>query len=124
VLKSSPYYADFQSALENDLGTPKALSVLQTMLKDKELSPPDKHALLREMDSVLGLNLEAAAVDAGGPPDKNEGDPEIEALVAERSEAKKAKNYQRADEIRNMLLTQGVNLEDSAAGTTWRRSPK
>ncbi len=45
----------------------------------------------------------------------------IEALITERQEAKLAKNYARADEIRQELLAQGVVLEDSREGTQWRR---
>ena len=47
---------------------------------------------------------------------------EIEALIAERAEAKKAKNWARADEIRDSLKAQGIVLEDSAAGTKWKRA--
>ena len=46
---------------------------------------------------------------------------EIEALIAQRLAARKAKDFARADAIRAELLAQGVILEDGAAGTTWRR---
>jgi cysteinyl-tRNA synthetase len=46
----------------------------------------------------------------------------IEALIEERQEAKLARNYARADEIRQELLAQGVVLEDSREGTKWRRA--
>ena len=45
----------------------------------------------------------------------------IEALIAERAEAKKAKNYARADEIRNGLAEQGIILEDTPQGVKWKR---
>jgi cysteinyl-tRNA synthetase len=45
----------------------------------------------------------------------------VEALIAERVQAKKDKHFSRADQIRDELLAQGVVLEDSRAGTTWRR---
>ncbi len=47
---------------------------------------------------------------------------EIEALIEERAEAKKAKNWARADEIRDSLKEQGILLEDSAAGTKWKKA--
>jgi cysteinyl-tRNA synthetase len=47
---------------------------------------------------------------------------DIDALVTERTEAKLAKNYQRADEIRTLLTDAGVILEDSPSGTQWRRA--
>ena len=46
---------------------------------------------------------------------------EVEQLIAERIQAKKDKNYARADEIRNNLQSQGIILEDSANGTTWKK---
>ena len=45
----------------------------------------------------------------------------IEGLIEERALAKKAKNFARADEIRKSLLAEGIELQDGAAGTTWRR---
>jgi cysteinyl-tRNA synthetase len=47
---------------------------------------------------------------------------EVEALIVERAEAKKAKNYARADEIRQYLAGKGITLVDSSAGTTYKLS--
>ena len=47
---------------------------------------------------------------------------DIEALIAERNEARAQKNFARADEIRDQLLSQGISIEDGASGTRWRRS--
>jgi cysteinyl-tRNA synthetase len=54
--------------------------------------------------------------------DKGLGAEEIEALIAERIAARKARNFTRADEIRDHLAGQGVVLEDGPKGTSWRRS--
>ena len=77
------------------------------------------------MDGVLGLSLIASAARALDEEESPtlESDPRIDALVAERAAAKKAKNFARADEIRNQLKVEGVILEDSPSGTTWRRVP-
>ena len=57
-----------------------------------------------------------------GKLDKNTiAEDEIEHLISERAEAKKSKNYARADEIRNQLKEAGILLEDSATGTTWKK---
>ncbi len=48
-------------------------------------------------------------------------DSEIESLVAERNAAKKAKNFARADQIREQLLDQGIILEDTKSGVRWKR---
>ena len=47
---------------------------------------------------------------------------EIEALIKERQEARKAKNFARADEIRDMLLSQGIILEDTREGVKWKKA--
>ena len=52
----------------------------------------------------------------------NSLDAEIEALIEERNEARKAKNFQRADEIRNELLEKGIELKDTREGTIYERS--
>jgi cysteinyl-tRNA synthetase len=56
------------------------------------------------------------AAATGGPTDA-----EIDTLIAERNAARKARNFARADEIRKQLADQGVQLEDTPAGTIWRR---
>jgi cysteinyl-tRNA synthetase len=69
----------------------------------------------------LGLNLAEAAA-ASEKQDAERGDAtEIEALVAERSEAKRAKDFARADGIRSRLQEKGILLEDGPGGTVWRR---
>ncbi len=49
-------------------------------------------------------------------------DSDIEALIEERQAARKAKNFQRADEIRNELLSKGIVLEDTREGVKWKRA--
>ena len=49
-------------------------------------------------------------------------DSDIEALIAERQAARKEKNFARADEIRDMLLEQGIILEDTREGVKWKRA--
>jgi cysteinyl-tRNA synthetase len=117
--KAAEYLAAFDKALEDDLSTPRALAELWGLLRDSALSPGDALAAAFDMDRVLGLSLKDAAKDTG------KEDPalaaEVEKLIAERGEAKKAKNYGRADEIRQSLKDRGIILEDSPSGTTWRR---
>ncbi len=114
----------FRTDMEQDLSTPRALSQLQGLIRDTDVPPAEALAAVVQMDEVLGLNLIesaqaliASSKDTGGLDDGN-----IDALIAERAEAKKAKNFARADEIRNQLKESGILLEDTASGTTWRRS--
>jgi cysteinyl-tRNA synthetase len=113
------YLDAFDKALEEDLSTPRALAELWNLLREgAQCSSEEEAAAVLDMDKVLGLNLDKAAVKK----EENEGlGAEIEALISERTEAKKAKNFSRADEIRNQLLEQGIVLTDSPSGTTWKR---
>jgi cysteinyl-tRNA synthetase len=114
--------SNFNKALEEDLSTPRALAELWNLLREGAQCSSEEEAAailaaVLDMDKVLGLNLDKAAVK-----EENEGlGAEIEALINERTEAKKAKNFARADEIRSQLLEQGIILTDSPSGTTWKR---
>ena len=109
------YLNSFKAHIEQDLNTPRALSELQGLVRDTTILPSDALALISEMDKVLGLDLLATAHAASGGNDSR-----IDALVEERTQAKKAKNFARADEIRNQLKAEGIILEDSPLKTTWK----
>lgn len=121
-----PWIDRFRSHLEQDLNTPRALSELQGLIRDAAIPAAEALTAVELMDSVLGLRLMDSAdeLNAGqsGKASAAASDPRIEALIEERAAAKKAKNYARSDEIRNLLKAEGVILEDSPTGTTWRRS--
>jgi cysteinyl-tRNA synthetase len=119
-------YADsFRAALESDLATPRALSALQTCVKDSSLSNKEKAALVRVFDSVLGLKLaESAEKLKTAVPEvaaASADEDEINALIALRSQAKAAKNYAEADRIREELRQKEIVLEDTPSGTVWKR---
>ncbi|PIE97520.1 MAG: cysteine--tRNA ligase [Treponema sp.] len=113
------YIQKFFDALKDDLSTPKAISVLQVAIKDKNMQENEILTFIAICDSVLGLNLIETAVSIA----KNEDtvDPEIDALVELRNEAKLNKNYQLADDIRDKLKARGIVLEDSPNGTKWKK---
>jgi len=95
-------------AVADDLNTPLALS---------RLSAIDDPAVLKASACLLGL--------LGQDPQswfQGDGDSRIDGLVAARTEAKKARNFAEADRIRAELAAEGILLEDSASGTTWRRA--
>jgi len=117
------YLERFRSHMEQDLNTPRALSELQGAARDPEVPVAEALEAVRIMDGVLGLDLERSArelLEQEAPAAQS--DPRIDALVEERTAAKKAKNFARADEIRNLLKAEGIILEDSAAGTIWKRT--
>jgi cysteinyl-tRNA synthetase len=76
--------------------------------------------LLRALGGVLGLlqNEPTSYLQAGASLDEGA----ISGLIAERAAAKAAKDFARADRIRNDLLAQGVVLKDGPGGTTWERA--
>lgn len=117
---------DLLAALDDDMNTPKTLSVLYALAGEanKATTDADKARIkagLLASGALLGL-LQQSPDDWFRAGD--EGDiaaEEIEALIDERIEAKKNKNYGRADEIRDMLKDKGIVLEDGAGGTSWKR---
>jgi cysteinyl-tRNA synthetase len=121
--KAGDYLSAFNKAMEDDLSTPRALAELWGLLKDPSISPADALAAAFDMDGILALNIRAEAALRDSP--EKAVDPalaaEIENLIAERKAAKAAKNYARADEIRQQLNKRGILLEDSPNGTSWKR---
>ncbi len=108
------------AALDDDLNTPKALAVLHALAHRANQGEAQAAGALAAGAKLLGL-LEA-------PPETwfqgSESDEaaEIEALIAERQEARKNKDFARADAIRDELKARGIELEDGPQGTTWRRA--
>lgn len=131
--KANGYLDAFKGGLENDLLTPVAFSALNKVIKDGSLDPKEALDLIDRMDSVLSLSLlETAAVEqkkmeneAKAMMPDHSGDPEaaeIDALVAERSSAKKNKDFARADQIRDELTERGITIIDTPQGPAWKRN--
>ena len=109
----------FREALDNDLNTSLAVTALYDVLKAKT-NNATKLALIAEFDKVLSLDLIGHAealkkAEAEAAPATADGitAEEIEALIVERKDAKKAKNFARADDIRQYLSSKGVTLIDT-----------
>lgn len=112
--------AVFSDALDNDLNTSLAVTALYDVLK-YDTNDKTKRTLIAEFDTVLGLNLIAAAQKAQDA-DAAEADPRIDALVAARAEAKKVKNWAEADRIRDALKAEGILITDTPEGPKWSRA--
>ena len=113
----------FVNALNGDLNTSVAVTSLYDVLKAK-CSDATKLALLADFDQVLSLNLLCAAEkyrEKQNQQAQDSADPEIDALVAARTEAKKAKNFAEADRIRDELKARGIEIIDTPQGSKWRR---
>ena len=123
-----------REALDNDLNTSMAVTCVYDALK-ADTNAATKRAVIGSYDLVLGLSLLEKADDlrkkeaaqaktasaAGGFTIQGEGDPAIDALVLQRAEAKKAKNFAEADRIRDELKAQGIEVTDVPGGAVWKR---
>jgi len=115
----------FIAALEDDLNTPKAMAEFFALAKSVNKATGDeKEALAASMfaaGALMGLlNDDPDTWFAGGGEDALAPDA-IDALIAERNAARQSKDFARADAIRDELASAGVQIEDGADGTTWRR---
>ena len=119
---------DFHAAMQDDFNTPEALATLFELVREinrvraeDEAAAASLGALLRQLGDLIGILQSDAECYLRGGASENDGDAEIEALVAQRNEAKANKDWGTADEIRNKLQEMGIVLEDGPSGTTWRR---
>ncbi|AZK46004.1 cysteine--tRNA ligase [Paenibacillus lentus] len=112
----------FHAKMQDDFNTPDAITAVfewvnevNSLLQRPIVGRADLEAaqeLFSEMNGVLRIAREAETELLDG---------EVEALIAERTEARKAKNWARADEIRDLLVGKGIILEDTPQGMRWRR---
>jgi len=124
----SQFEKDFHAAMQDDFNTPEALATLFELVREinrvraeDETAAAALAALLRQLGDLIGILQSDAESYLRGGASANDGDAEIDALVAQRNEAKANKDWGTADEIRNKLQEMGIVLEDGPSGTTWRR---
>ena len=117
--KFDGYKKKFLDALGNDLNTSMGITVLYELLKE-DMNDKTKLELVRSFDEVLSLNLTSGAAEETDTVSE-----EMEAYILEKIEerkaAKKEKNFEKADAIRNELLEKGIVLEDTREGVKWKR---
>lgn len=116
--------AKFKTAMDDDFNTPEALAVLFDLANDLNKTKSVATAkLLKHLAGVLGLlqRTPESYLQSDVAASATENALDIDALIIQRVEAKKAKNFAEADQIRKTLAEQGIVLEDTAQGTIWRR---
>ncbi|WGE92296.1 cysteine--tRNA ligase [Actinobacillus genomosp. 1] len=122
------YVEAFKAAMDDDFNTPGALAVLFEIarevnkLKTEDMAKANGLAVrLKELAGVLGLLYQDPEAFLQGDTNNDEV-AEIEALIKQRNEAKVAKNWAVADEVRDKLKAMNIVLEDTPNGTTWRKA--
>ncbi len=110
------YIVRFENAISDDLNMPLAVGVMNEMI-NKAVETEEYNILdaLFRFDKVLSLGFEEIAASCGSL------EASVSALIEERKQARKDKNWARADEIRNKLSDMGIVLEDTKDGTIWHR---
>jgi cysteinyl-tRNA synthetase len=111
--------------MNDDLNTPEALSTLFGLAKlinnSQNVQEQSMYSsTMKELGQVLGLLHENS--DAFLQYGASLSDDEIETQIQQRNEARKANDFQKADQIRDDLAEQGILLDDSTEGTTWKKS--
>jgi cysteinyl-tRNA synthetase len=120
--EANGFVTKFEEAMDDDFNTADALAAIFELVKFANTNVTEESSaafadslqkLLVQLCDILGLNVL-----------KKEEilDKEIEELIAERQEARKAKNFARADEIRDELLAKGIVLKDTREGVKWKRA--
>jgi cysteinyl-tRNA synthetase len=108
----------FRQAVRDDLNMPRALAAMWGLLRDGDLPAAQVYATLVRMDRVLGLGIEAMA------PAKQEIPPEIMDLVQQREQARKARDFAKADRLRGELAKRGATVKDGPAGPRITYKPR
>ena len=122
LLQTKDFAKKFDEAMDDDFNTADAISAIFELVKFANTSVGEgasaayiralKEEIVELMD-ICGLSVERRQEIL---------DSEIESLIRERQEARKAKNFARADEIRDQLLEKGIILEDTREGVKWKRA--
>jgi cysteinyl-tRNA synthetase len=114
-----PQAAKFKAAMDDDFNTAEALAVLFDLANEvNKTKSAESAALLKSLAAVVGLLQRDPDVYLQGETDNVL---DIDALIVQRNDAKKAKNFADADRIRKELAEAGIVLEDTPQGTIWRR---
>jgi cysteinyl-tRNA synthetase len=118
-LDAAPFKTRFVEAMDDDFNAPQAVAALFDLVREinrgieKGMDVSSAQKMLKELASVIGFTLKEASVDQTQTA-------MIEDKIRQRNEFRKAKEWKKADEIRDELLKSGIAIEDGPKGTTWK----
>ena len=110
------YKERFTSFVNDDLDISQALALVWDLIKDSNHTPADKRATIIDFDNVLGLNIESVPQLESNTVDSTDVPPEISVLADARLEARKAKEWDKADALRQEIQDRGFDVIDNDSG--------
>lgn len=114
--------ASFIESMDDDINTANAVTVLFDLAREANIYAKADHVAKATLEQVLSLFDELTGVLGLTLAEEKELlDAEIDQLIQERNDARAARNFARADEIRDLLKEQNIQLEDTAQGVRWKR---
>ena len=114
--------ASFIESMDDDINTANAVTVLFDLAREANIYAKADHVAKATLEQVLSLFDELTGVLGLTLAEEKELlDAEIDQLIQERNDARAARNFARADEIRDLLKEQSIQLEDTAQGVRWKR---
>src|SRR5258708_21585630 len=115
------FLIDFETAMDDDLNTAGALGALFTLIREANTAIDEGRILAGDAEGLKTAVMKIDPVLDLFPKQRDNLDAEIESLIAARNAARKARNFAESDRIRDELLGRGILLEDTPAGTRWRK---
>ena len=121
LIRSEEFVKKYEAAMEDDFNTADAVAALFELVKysNTNASGENSKEYLQGLKDKMLILCEILGIEAEKEPDSL--DAKVEALIAERTEAKKAKDFARADAIRSQLLEMGIELKDTREGVQWKK---
>ncbi len=121
LAEAEEFVKKYEAAMEDDFNTADAIAALFELVKYSNIhaSGENTKTYLKKLKEKILVLCEILGIEA--EKEKDCLDAEVEALIAERTAAKKEKNFARADEIRSQLLEMGIELKDTREGVQWKR---